>query len=149
MGFAAHNAFNTHWTDIQGNLQVALAQLGDDEMFDQIIAELNGATAYESVRKIEFIGGKRAVGALVKALDFPQEVVQKARAQGPGCGNGPAYCHGRQDSYKPIWTTTAYGSQVDRESCLTETFHECLVYVLGKMVKDPPVAPGRMRPLKI
>jgi hypothetical protein len=100
MGFAAHNAFNTHWTDIQGNLQVALAQLGNDEMFDQIIAELHGPTAYESVRKLEFIGGKRAVDALVKALDVPEEVVQKARAQGPGCGNGPAYCHGRQDSYK-------------------------------------------------
>ncbi len=141
MGFATHTAFSTHWTDIQGNLQVALAQLGDDEMFGQIVAGLNGATAYESVRKLEFIGGKRAVGALVKALDFPEEVVQKARTQ--GCANGPAYCHAPwRDFYKPIWTTTAYSPQVDRESCLTETFHECLLYALGKMVKDPPVAPG-------
>jgi hypothetical protein len=141
MGFAQNSAFSTHWTDIQGNLQVALAQLGDDEMFDQIVAELNGATAYESVRKLEFIGGRRAADALVKALDIPEEVVQKARAQ--GCASGPAYCHAPwRDWYKPIWTTTAYSPQVDRESCLTETFHECLLYALGKMVKDPPVAPG-------
>lgn len=141
MGFARSSAFSMHWTDIQGNLQVALAQLGDDEMFGQIIAGLNGATAYESVRKLEFIGGKRAADALVKALDFPEEAVQKARAQ--GCASGPAYCHARwRDWYKPIWTTTAYSPQVDRESCLTETFHECLLYALGKMVKDPPVPPG-------
>jgi hypothetical protein len=143
MGFAVSTPFSTHWTDIQGNLQVALAQLGDDEMFDQIVAELSGATAYESVRKLEFIGGKRAVDALVKALDVPEEVVQKARAQGVGCGNGPAYCHARwRDFYKPIWGTIPYNAQIDRESCFGETFHRCLVYVLGRMVKDPPVAPG-------
>jgi hypothetical protein len=143
MGFAASTPFNTHWADIQGNLQVALAQLGDDEMFEQIVAELSGATAYESVRKLEFIGGRRAVDALVKALDVPEGVVQKARGQGPGCGNGPAYCHARwRDFYKPIWGTIVYSAQIDRESCFTETFHECLLYALGKMVKDPPVAPG-------
>jgi hypothetical protein len=142
MGFAVSTPFSTHWTDIQGNLQVALAQLGDNEMFEQIVAELHGGTAYESVRKLEFIGGQRAVDALVKALDVPEEVVQKARAQGPGCGNGPAYCHGRQDFYKPIWGTMPYNAQIDRESCFTETFHECFVYVLGRMVKNPPVAPG-------
>jgi hypothetical protein len=143
MGFAASTPFNPHWADIQGNLQVVLAQLGDNEMFERIVAELSGATSYESVRKLEFIGGKRAVDALVKALDIPEEVVQKARAQGVGCGNGPAYCHARwRDFYKPIWGTIAYSAQVDRESCYSETFHECLVYVLGKMVKDPPVAPG-------
>ena len=143
MGFAQSTPFNTHWTDIQGNLQVALAQLGDEEMFDQIVVELSGATAYESVRKLEFIGGKRAVDALVRALDVPEEVVQKARAQGQGCGNGPAYCHARwQTFYKPIWGTIAYSAQVDRESCFSETFHGCLVYVLGHMVKDPPVVRG-------
>jgi HEAT repeat protein len=142
MGFAASSPFTMHWADIQGNLQVALAQLGDDEMFNQIVAELSGATASESVRKLEFIGGKRAVDALVKALDVPEEVVQKARAQ--GCGNnGLAYCHARwRDFYKPIWGTIAYDAQIDRESCFGETFHGCLLYALGKMVKDPPVAPG-------
>jgi hypothetical protein len=143
MGFAQSTPFSAHWADIQGNLQVALAQLGDDDIFGQIVAELSGATAYESVRKLEFIGGKRAVDALVKALDVPEEVVQKARKQGPGCGNGPAFCHARwRDFYKPIWSTVAYSAQIDRESCYAGTFHECLVYVLGKMVKDPPVAPG-------
>ena len=50
-----------HWSLIQGNVQVALAQLGDQEMFDRIVSELGGAFAYESVRKLEFLGGKPAV----------------------------------------------------------------------------------------
>jgi hypothetical protein len=143
MGFAVSTPFSPHWTEIQGNLQVALAQVGDDEMFEQIVAELSGATAYESVRKLEFIGGRRAVDALVKTLDVPEEVVQKARAQGPGCGNGPAYCHGPgRDFYKPIWGTIRYNAELDRESCAMETFHGCLLGALGLMVKNPPVPPG-------
>jgi hypothetical protein len=143
MGFVVSPPSTMPWSNIQGNLQVGLAQLGDNEMFDQIVAELSGATAYESVRKLEFIGGKRAVDALVKVLDVPEEVVQKARSQGPGCGNGPAFCHARyRDLYKPIWGTVRYYAEIDRESCFTETFHECLVYVLGHMVKHPPLGPG-------
>jgi len=126
MGFAVTSPFGSfRWTEIQGNLQVALAQLGDEEMFEQIVAGLHGASAYASVRKLEFIGGKRAVDTLVKALDNPGNVVRTA-----------------QPSYKPIWGTVPYSSQVDLETCATETFHGCLVGVLGFMVKDPPLSPG-------
>lgn len=41
------------WASIQGNTQVAMAQLDDQEMFDQIVSELSNKTAYEAVRKLE------------------------------------------------------------------------------------------------
>jgi hypothetical protein len=140
MGFAVSVPFSRRWTEIQGNLQVALAELGDEAIFEQIVAGLKGGAAYASVRKLEFIGGKRAVDALVKALDVSEEVVQKARAK--ECGPW-TYCYPNlQQRYKPIWRTVPYNWEVDREVCATETFHECLVGALGFMVKNPPLPPG-------
>jgi HEAT repeat protein len=139
MGFAVSSPFGDRRKSIQGNLQVALAQLGDDEMFEQIVAALNSGAAYGSVRKLEFIGGKRAVDALVKALDISEEAVQKARRI--ECGPW-TYCYPNEQAYKPIWGTVPYRSQIDLETCETETFHKCLTGVLSFMVKDPPLQPG-------
>lgn len=139
MGFAVSSPFGDRRKGIQGNLQVALAQLGDNEMFEQVVAGLNSGAAYASVRKLEFIGGKRAVDALVKALDISEEAVQKARRI--ECGPW-TYCYPNDQAYKPIWGTIPYNSQIDLETCETETFHGCLVGVLGLMVKDPPLRPG-------
>jgi PBS lyase HEAT-like repeat len=139
MGFAVSSPFGSfRWTEIQGNLQVALAQLGDEEMFQQIVAGLHGASAYGSVRKLEFLGGKRPVDALVKALDTPEEVVQKARFK--ECDRTSCNPWG-EPGYKPIWGTVPYRSQMELETCETETFHKCLIGVLGLMVKDAPLRP--------
>lgn len=137
MGFERSVPFNAHWSLIEGNVRVGLAQLGDREMFDRIVSELGGPFAYESVRKLEFLGGKPAVDALVNALTVPDEVVEKARAK--ACGQS-TYCYGRgQIPWKPIWTVTPMNVEIDRESCLTERYHACLIGVLALMVKDPPL----------
>jgi hypothetical protein len=136
MGFATYAPFNPHWSDIQGNLQVALAQLGDKEMFDQIVAGLQGWAAYYSVRKLEFIGGRRAVDALIAALDVPEDALRKDQAR--ECENSPSCFRNVQEAYRPIWGTVPYSSQVDRETCATESFHACVLGVLGLMVKNPP-----------
>jgi hypothetical protein len=137
MGFERSVPFNAHWSLIQGNVQVALAQLGDREMFDHIVSELGGAFAYESVRKLEFLGGKPAVDALVNALSVPDEVVEKARSK--ACGQS-VYCYGNgQIPWKPIWTVTPLAVEIDRETCLTERYHACLIGVLALMVKNPPL----------
>jgi len=137
MGFERSVPFNAHWSLIQGNVQVALAQLGDREMFDHIVSELGGAYAYESVRKLEFLGGKPAVDALVNALSVPDEVVEKARSK--ACGQS-VYCDGSgQIPWKPIWTVTPMAVEIDRENCLTERYHACLIGVLALMVKSPPL----------
>jgi hypothetical protein len=137
MGFERSVPFNPHWSLIQGNVQVALAQLGDREMFDHIVSELGGAFAYESVRKLEFLGGKPAVDALVNALSVPDEVVEKARSE--ACGQS-IYCYGSgQIPWKPIWTVTPMAVEIDRETCLTERYHACLIGVLALMVKNPPL----------
>jgi hypothetical protein len=141
MGFAESSPFGnlTHWPLIQGNLEVALAQLGDQEMFDRIVSQLGGAYAYESVRKLEFLGGKRAVDALVNALSVPDGVVEKARQK--ACGQ-TIYCNGEGNSaWKPIWTVTPTAGEIDRETCLTERYHACLIGVLALMVQNPPLAP--------
>jgi hypothetical protein len=137
MGFERSVPFNAHWSLIQGNVQVALAQLGDREMFDHIVSELGGAFAYESVRKLEFLGGKPAVDALVKALSVPDEVVEKARSK--ACGQS-VYCYDSgQIPWKPIWTVTPMAVEIDRETCLTQRYHACLIGVLALMVKNPPL----------
>ncbi len=141
MGFAVTTVFGEHWQDIQGNVQVALAQLGDEEMFQQIVDELNQGI-YESVRKLEFLGGKRAVEALVKALDVSEEAAQKARAK--ACGNW-TFCYPNvKEQFKSIWLNTPYppNTEMDRETCVAETFHACVVGALGLMVKNPPVPLG-------
>jgi hypothetical protein len=139
MGFAQSSPFSNlkHWSLIQGNVQVALAQLGDQEMFDRIVSELGGAFAYESVRKLEFLGGKPAVAALVNALSVPDEVVEKARSK--ACGQS-IYCYGGGEiPWKPIWTVTPMAVEIDRETCLKVRYHACLIGVLALMVKNPPL----------
>ncbi len=139
MGFVRSVPFSNlrHWSLIQGNVQVALAQLGDQEMFDRIVSELGGAFAYESVRKLQFLGGKPAVAALVNALSVPDEVVERARSK--ACGQS-IYCDGSGEiPWKPIWTVTPMAVEIDRENCLTERYHACLIGVLALMVKNPPL----------
>jgi hypothetical protein len=134
------NQYNPDWTTIQGNLQVALAQLGDEEMFDQIVTELGGGTAYQSVRKLQYLGGKRAVDALVKALDVSEDAVQKARATDCGLRT---FCYPSVPvQWRQIWKAEPDGVEIQRELCETMSFHSCVVGVLGFMVKDPPLAPG-------
>ena len=137
MGFAA--AYGTLferpglWATVQGNTQVALAQLGDREMFDQIVSELSDKYAYEAVRKLEFIGGKQAVEALIHSLDMAEEAAGKLQnLETP------------QRSYLPIWTASSIGVQgeIEQETCTPFSSHPyqaCVLGVLALMVKDPPL----------
>jgi hypothetical protein len=140
MGYVGSAPLNPNFTLIQGNLQVALAQLGDQEMFGQIVAELGSGTAYQAVRKLEYLGGKRSVGALIKALDFSEEAVEIARAR--DCATR-TYCYpDARLQWKQIWKLKRDGQEIEREVCLGTDFHTCVVGVLGFMVKDPPLPPG-------
>ena len=137
MGFAA--AYGTLferpglWAIVQGNTQVALAQLGDREMFEQIVSELSGKHAYEAVRKLEFIGGRQAVDALIRSLDLTEEASRKLQnLETP------------QRAYLPIWSASAIGVQgeIEQETCTpfsSHPFQECAMGVLALMVKDPPL----------
>jgi hypothetical protein len=125
MGFAVTTVFQEHWRDIQGNVQAAVAQLGDEEVFQQIVDELQQGF-YAPVRKLEFIGGKRSVEALVKALDVSEEAAQKAQAK--ACGNW-TFCYPNvQEQFKSIWLKTPYPPNVEmnRETCATEIQFSCL-----------------------
>jgi len=137
MGFAS--AYGTLferpglWANVQGNTQVALAQLGDREMFDQIVSELSGRYAYEAVRKLEFIGGKQAVEALINSLDITEEASRKLQnLETP------------QRAYLPIWRASPIGVQgeIEQETCTPFSSHpyqQCVMGVLPLMVKDPPL----------
>jgi hypothetical protein len=121
------------WTAVQGNTQVGLAQLGDREMFEQIVTELSGKYAYEAVRKLEFIGGRQAVEALIDSLDMTVEVARKLQNL-----DTP------QRAYLPIWRASAIGVQgeIEQETCTPFSSHpyqECVTGVLALMVKDPPL----------
>lgn len=140
MGYEVSLPFNPHLWMIQGNLEVALAQVGDEQMFDQIVAELNGEAAYQSVRKLEYLGGKRSVDALVNALDLSADAVQKAHWK--GCGNSTRCYPDVGVQWRQIWNLKMNGEELHQELCETMSFHSCVVGVLGYMVKDPPLPPG-------
>jgi len=137
MGFAS--AYGTLferrglWANVQGNTQVALAQLGDREMFEQIVSELSDNYAYEAVRKLEFIGGKQAVDALIHSLDLSEEAARKLQnLETP------------EKAYVPIWRPSPIGVQgeIEQETCTPFSSHpyqECVMGVLALMVKDPPL----------
>jgi hypothetical protein len=137
MGFAAsYGSLFEHgglWTTVQGNTQVALAQLGDREMFQQIVSELSDKYAYEDVRKLEFIGGKQAVNALIDSLDMTEVAARKLQnLETP------------EKSYLPIWRASAIGAQgeIEHETCTPFSSHPyqaCVMGVLPLMVKDPPL----------
>jgi hypothetical protein len=124
------------WTAVQGNTQVGLAQLGDREMFNQIVSELGGKYAYEAVRKLEFIGGKQAVDALIDSLDMTEQVARKLQnLETP------------QRAYLPIWRASAIGveGEIEQETCTPFSSHSypgCVMGVLALMVKDPPLPAG-------
>jgi len=139
MGYAVSAPFNPDWPMIQGNLQVALAQSGDQAMFAQIVAELSGGTPYQSVRKLEYLGGKRSVDALVNSLDLSEDAVQKARMK--ECGDRACYPD-VPVQWRQIWKIQMDGQEVGTEICRAMSFHSCVVGVLGYMVKDPPLPPG-------
>jgi hypothetical protein len=139
MGYEVSGPFVPHLWMIQGNLEVALAQLGDQKMFDQIVAELNGEAAYQSVRKLEYLGGKRSVDALISALDLSDDAIQKALWK--GCGNTTRCYPDVGVQWRQIWHTEMNGKELHQELCETMTFHSCVVGILGYMVKDPPLPP--------
>ncbi len=121
------------WAAVQGNTQVALAQLGDREMFEQIVSELGGKYAYEAVRKLEFIGGKQAVNTLIQSLDMTEEVARKSQnLETP------------QRAYLPIWRASAWAvlGEIEQETCTPFSSHpyqECVMGVLPLMVKNAPL----------
>jgi hypothetical protein len=139
MGYAVSAPFNPDWPTIQGNVQVALAQSGDEAVFGQIVAELSGGTPYQSVRKLQYLGGKRSVDALVNSLDLSEDAVQKARMK--ECADRACYPD-VPVQWRQIWKLQMDGQEVGIELCRAMSFHSCVVGVLGYMVKDPPLPPG-------
>ena len=54
---------------IRGRAQAALAKLGDGEEFQAIVRELESPGSVDAVRKMEYIGGRRAAGAMLESLN--------------------------------------------------------------------------------
>jgi hypothetical protein len=142
MGYAERSPLNPDLDTLMmnGDMQVALAQLGDEEMFQQIVLGLRDGNAYQSVRKLEYLGGKRSVEALVNALDISEDAVQKAWMK--DCGDRTNCYPNVSVAWRQIWNSKPDGEEIETEICRTMAFHSCVVGVLGYMVKSPPLPPG-------
>jgi hypothetical protein len=123
--------------------------LGDEETFQQIKEELKGSgNSYQAVRKMEYLGGKRAVEALVNALDLPEDSIWKAWNK--ECGLRTLCYPNTNENWKQIWSLKSDETEAHQEICWAMTFHTCVIGVLGYMVKDPPLPPGaKARPENI
>ena len=65
------DAYNRAFGSFLGNLNVALAKVGDQQEFDKIVDDLISQPNHDNpFDKLRYIGGLRAVGALVDALGF-------------------------------------------------------------------------------
>lgn len=96
---------------LDGNLQTALARAGDENELHRIENELQVSTK-DAIEKLQFIGGRRAVEALIHSLDSSDEEVLLRKFYAPKDASHLALEHQRS-----------------------------LMYVLSKLVKDPPLSP--------
>ena len=54
---------------VRGRAQTALLKLGNEEEFNAILSELESPSSVDAVKKLQYIGGKRAVVALMHSLN--------------------------------------------------------------------------------
>jgi hypothetical protein len=116
---------------VQGNLSAALAKLGDQEEFMMIVEK----GAMNVPRTLEYIGGKKAVDALVGALVTPLEYASINAAAIAECIL-TRYPNVKKESAQrncEKMTTS------DREMELGQTF---LMRILPRMIKNPPLPVG-------
>lgn len=129
--------------ETQGNVEVALAILGDKEMLAQIRAELEdgrGAfTPVEAVRKLKFIGGFEAADALVDSLGNLRGLQKEgeenfAQCLQPSIYTGLHPTPEQQEATRQQCSRLNYFVQVGRVNAL-------VLQTLAGLVKTPPLPP--------
>jgi hypothetical protein len=128
------------WGTIPGNLDAALAKLGDREALVRIVEELQHGAHLDAVRKLIYIGGADSAEALVNSLGVPTKDLENAQTYRDKCVNTYSgstwedkakqrefiqkYCYGFYDKAMNDY-------QVAEQSRLR---------ALAQMVKNPPLA---------
>ena len=127
--------------EAQGNVEVALAILGDKAMLAQVRAELEdgrGAfTPVEAVRKLKFIGGFEAADALVDSLGNLRGLQKQGEENFAQCTQPSIYTGlhptpEQQEATRVQCGRLAYFEQVGRVNAL-------VLQTLAELVKDPPL----------
>jgi len=129
--------------EMQGNIEVALAMLGDEQMAAQIHSELEDFpynwdyVPLEAVRKLKYIGGWRAVDTLVDALDnlrgLQKEGEQNlAQCMTPSIYTGLHPTPAQQENMRKYCNSFDYFRHVDEVNAL-------ILQTLAQIVKDPPL----------
>lgn len=122
--FSSRQALGT----MDGNLEAALAKLGDQAAFSEITAELREARGSfrSAVLKLEYIGNQEAVGALVAALGVPTRNLTEAKA---------ALSRPTDDRNERFLIEDRYRveQQIDRENQIY------VLQTLAHMVENPPL----------
>lgn len=127
--------------EAQGNLEVALAILGDKEMLAQIRAELEDArgafTPVEAVRKLKFIGGFEAADALVDSLGNLRGLQKQAEENFAQCMQPSIYTGlhptpEQQEATRQQCGRLNYFVQVGRVNAL-------VLQTLAELVQNPPL----------
>jgi hypothetical protein len=64
-------SIETSWLNtVRGKAQTILAKENDHKQFEEIVSELNGSLYADAIKKLQYIGGKNAVEALIHALSL-------------------------------------------------------------------------------
>jgi hypothetical protein len=129
--------------EMQGNLQVSLAVLGDQEMLAQIASELEDFPYYweyvplEAVRKLRFIGGKPSVDILVASLGSLKGLRQEAEKAIAQCAQPSVYrglhpTPEQRENARKECQSLGYSQHIGEVNTL-------ILATLAEMVKDPPL----------
>lgn len=130
--------------EMQGNIEVALAMLGDKQMLDQIRQELEDSPYYwdylplEAVRKLKFIGGSVAVDTLVDALGNLRGLQKEGGANLAQCMQPSVYTGlhptpEQQENLRKYCDSLPYFIRIGQVNTL-------ILQALAQMVKNPPLA---------
>jgi hypothetical protein len=75
------------WGTIPGNLDAALARLGDREALNRIVEELQHGAYLDAIRKLTYVGGADSAEALVNSLGVPTKDLENAQTYRDKCVN--------------------------------------------------------------
>jgi len=141
--FPPHTGFAPMGT-IPGNLQAALAKVGEQRSFELITDELQqGDSSSDALHKLRFVGDARVVDALVRILGTPTRALERAKRQKDECVNnfnGPQWKDNKQKAFNISRCEAMYKTAEEDY----ESLQSSLLGMLSSMVENPPLPPGAL-----
>jgi len=138
-----YSGISDRFREMQGNLETGLAQLGDKQMLDQIGTELTDfpynrdSAPIEAVRKLKFIGGKRAMEVLIGALGNLKGMEREGEKNFEQCIEPSIYSGLHRTPEQDAYIRKACDH--DRYFVPVRNTNALLMTTLAEMVKNPPV----------